>query len=113
MLVSYRLWHLQDEVTGQSAMKYLDFKDIDFLKDGRRRLEEFRFLMRKIDTAAQEEGLLKQKMTAIDCTEAFKGAIGKLDVPKVTPTGRKRHLERILWTSFVQMLPARKRGGNV
>ena len=69
--------------------------------------------MKKIDTTAQGEGLLKPKTTAIDCTVAFRCPIRRLEEPEVAPTGRKRHIEKSVWTSFVQMLPTRNHGGNV
>ena len=48
-------------------MKFLSFKDIDFLKDGSQRLEEFKFLMSTLDLAADLQGLLFRDMTDLQC----------------------------------------------
>ena len=65
LLVAYKLWHTKDTVSGQCAMKFLKPMDVDFLTDGRRRLEEFTLLMRRLDLAAHEKGLLHQKMSCL------------------------------------------------
>ncbi|KAI2511613.1 hypothetical protein MHU86_2867 [Fragilaria crotonensis] len=97
LLVAYKLWHTKDTVSGQCEMSFLSFQDVDFLKDGTRRLEEFKFLMAKLDLAAKDRGLLCQNMTALDCRNAFDSVVETLGVPTVTPKGRRRHLERMKW----------------
>jgi hypothetical protein len=39
LLVAYRLWHTKDTVSGQCALKFLSYLDVNFVKDGTRRLE--------------------------------------------------------------------------
>jgi hypothetical protein len=106
---AYKIWHTQNTVTGQSAMIYLRPVDVDFRKDGRRRLEEFRFLMWRFDVAASELGLLQPTMSELDCSTAVNAVIEMLGVPLETPKGRCRHLEKLKWPMYLHLLPDKRR----
>ena len=55
-------------MSGQCALKFLKPMDVDFLTDGRRRLEKFTRLMRRLDLAAHEKGfLLHQEVSDFHC----------------------------------------------
>jgi hypothetical protein len=58
-------------VSGQCALKFLKPMDVDFLTDGRRRLEKFTRLMRRLDLAAHEKGLLHQEMSDLHCRKGL------------------------------------------
>ena len=105
LLVAYKLWHTKDTVSGQCAMKFLNPMDVDFLTDGRQRLEEFTFLMRRLDLAAHEKGLLHQEMSDLHCRKAFDILASSLGVPTFTPKGRRRHLERTKWPTYLRIMP--------
>lgn len=109
LLVAYRLWHIKNTVTGECGMKFLSFKDVDFLKDGSRRLEKFKFLMSTLDSAADSQGLLSLDMTHSQCQNAFDAVAGVLGVPVVTPKGRRRHLERMKWPTYLRNMPRKVR----
>ena len=102
LLVAYKLWHTKDTVSGQCALKFLSFQDVNFLKDGTRRLEEFKFLMTRLDLSAKDRGLLRNTMTALDCRNVFVAVVDALGVPTVTPKGRRRHLERTKWPTYLR-----------
>ena len=89
----------------RSIMKPLD---VDFLTDGRRRLEEFTLLMRRLDLAAHEKGLLHQEMSDLHCRKAFDIVACSLGVPTFTPKGRRRHLERTKWPTYLRIMPSNK-----
>jgi hypothetical protein len=109
LLVAYKLWHTKDTVSGQCALKFLSYQDVDFLKDGTRRLEEFKFLMTRLDSAAKDRGLLCNTMTALDCRHVFDAVVDTLGVPTVTPTGRRRHLERTKWPTYLRNMRNKNR----
>lgn len=109
LLVAYRLWHTKDTVSGQCALKFLSYLDVDFVKDGTRRLEEFKFLMTKLDLAAKDRGLLCNTMTALDCRNVFDSVVDTLGVPTVTPKGRRRHLERTKWPTYLRNMQDKSR----
>ena len=111
LLVAYKLWHTKDTVSGQCAMKFLKPMDVDFLTDGRRRLEEFTLLMRRLDLAAHEKGLLHQEMSDLHCRKAFDIVASSLGVPTFTPKGRRRHLERTKWPTYLRIMPNKVRVG--
>ena len=98
---AHKLWHTQNTVTGQCAMRFLRPSDVDFQKDGRRRLEEFRFLMCRFDDASRQPGLLKYMKSEMDCNIAMMACIDKLGVSLKTISGRQRHLERLKWTRYL------------
>ncbi|KAI2513130.1 hypothetical protein MHU86_1168 [Fragilaria crotonensis] len=106
---AYKIWHTQNTVTEQCAMFFLRPVDVDFRTDGRRRLEEFRFLMWRFDVVASELGLLRQRMSELDCSTAINASIEKLGVPLETPAGRCRHLEKLKWPIFLQLMPDKQR----
>ena len=109
LLVTYKLWLTKDTVSGQCAMSFLSFQDVDFLRDGTRRLEEFKFLMAKLDLAAKDRGLLCINMTALDWRNVFDSVVDTLGVPTVTPKGRRRHLERMKWPTYLMNMPDKSR----
>jgi hypothetical protein len=106
---AHKLWHIQNTVNGQCAMRFLRPADIDHYKDGHRRLEEFRFLMWRFDECARQLGLLRHTMTELDCSIAINATIEMLGVPLETPTGRRRHLERLKWPMYLSLMPAKQR----
>lgn len=106
---AHKLWHIQNTVNGQCAMRFLRPADIDHYKDGQRRLEEFRFLMWRFDECARQLGLLRHTMTELDCNIAINATIEMLGVPLETPTGRRRHLERLKWPMYLSLMPAKQR----
>ena len=106
---AYKIWHTPNTVTGQCAMIFLRPADVDFRKDGCRRLEEFRFLMWRFDMAASEQGLLKARMSELDCSTTVNALIEKLGVPLETPAGRCRHLEKLKWPMYLRLLPDKRR----
>jgi hypothetical protein len=106
---AHKLWHTQNTVTGQCAMRFLRPSDVDFQKDGRRRLEEFRFLMWRFDDASRHLGLLKYSMSEMDCNIAMIACIDKLGVSLKTLSGRQRHLERLKWTRYLCLVPNKLR----
>ena len=106
---AYKLWHTQNTVTGQSAMIFLRPVDVDCQKDGGRRLEEFRYLMWRFDAAAKELGLLRPRMTELDCSTAINAVVDTLGVPLETPKGRQRHLEKLKWPMYLMLLPNKRR----
>lgn len=106
---AYKLWHTQNTMTGQCAMRFLRPADVDYYKDGHRRLEEFRFLMWRFDESARQLGVWRQPMMESDCSVAINAAIEKLGVPLRTPTGRQRHLERLKWPMYLALLPDKRR----
>ncbi len=75
----------QNTVTEQYAMFFLRPVDVVFQKDGRRRLEECRFLMWRFDVAASELGLLRPRMTELDCSTSINASIEKLGMSLETP----------------------------
>jgi hypothetical protein len=89
LVAYYRLWHTKDTVSGQCAIKFLSYLDVNFVKDGTRRLEEFKFLMTTLDLAAKDRGLLCNTMTALDCRNVFDAVVDTLGVPTVTPKGQR------------------------
>jgi hypothetical protein len=106
---AYKIWHTPNTVTGQSAMIFLRPGDVDFRKDGCRRLEEFRYLMWRFDVAASELGLLRPRMSELDCSTAVNAVIETLGVPLETPKGRCRHLEKLKWPMYLNLLPDKRR----
>jgi hypothetical protein len=106
---AHKLWHTQNTITGQCALRFVIRSDIDFCKDAYRRLEEFRFLMWQFDEAARQVGLLRSTMTEMDCNDAITATIESLGVPLETNTGRQRHLERLKWTRYLKLVPDKRR----
>ena len=106
---AHKLWHTQNTVNGQCAMRFLRPADIDYCLDGHRRLEEFRFLMWRFDESARQLGLLRYTMTELDCNIAINATIEMLGVPLETPTGRRRHLERLKWPMYLSLVPVKQR----
>ena len=78
-----------DIVSGQRALKFLSFQDVDFLRDGTRRLEEFKFLMTRFNVAVKDQGLLCKNTTVMDYRNVFDRVIETSGVPTVTPKGRR------------------------
>ena len=104
-LQQYKLQHTMDIVSGQRALKFLSFQDVDFLRDGTRRLEEFKFLMTMFDVAVKDQGLLCKNTTVMDCMNVFDRVIETSGVPTVTPKGRRWHLEKMKWTTYLINMP--------
>jgi hypothetical protein len=55
------------------------------------------------------EGLLRPRMTELDCSTAINAVIDTLDVPLETPKGRQRHLEKLKWPMYLMLLPNKRR----
>jgi hypothetical protein len=106
---AHKIWHTQNTVTGQCGLRFVRPADVDFHKDGRRRLEEFRFLMWRFDEAARQLGMLRHIMTEMDCNVAITATIELLGVPLETCSGRQRHLERLVWTRYLKLVPDKRR----
>ncbi len=76
-------------------------------------MEEFKFLMAKLDLTAKHRGMLCKNMTALDCRNAFDNVVETLGVPTVTPKGRRRHLERMKWPTYLMNMPDKSRPKRV
>ena len=68
-------------------------------------------LMRRLDLAAHEKGLLHQEMSDLHCRKAFDIVASSLGVPTFTPKGRRRHLERTKWPTYLRIMPNKVRVG--
>ena len=69
--------------------------------------------MTRLDVAAKDQGLLRKNMTAMDCRNVFDRVVGTLGVPIVTPKGRRRHLERMKWATYLINMPNKCRPRRV
>ena len=68
--------------------------------------------MRRFDTAAREQGLLKGRMSELDCSTAVNASIEKLGVPLEIPAGQCWHLEKLKWQMYLRILPDKRRPTN-
>ena len=69
--------------------------------------------MSTLDSAADSQGLLSLDMTDSQCQNAFDAVAGVLGVPVVTPKGRRRHLERMKWPTYLRNMPRKGRPARV
>ena len=77
--------------------------DIDFLTDGRRRLEEFKLLMRRLlDWLHMKKGrLLHQEMSDLHGRKAFDIVASSLGVPTLTPKGQATLASRAHYVAYL------------
>eukprot|EP00543_Licmophora_paradoxa_P000258 CAMPEP_0202453246 /NCGR_PEP_ID=MMETSP1360-20130828/11260_1 /ASSEMBLY_ACC=CAM_ASM_000848 /TAXON_ID=515479 /ORGANISM="Licmophora paradoxa, Strain CCMP2313" /LENGTH=647 /DNA_ID=CAMNT_0049072285 /DNA_START=54 /DNA_END=1997 /DNA_ORIENTATION=+ len=109
LLNSYKIWHLDDTVQGICAAKHLRPTDVDFVSRGKKNLEEFKFIMNRLDIAAKALDLLKQKMTEDEVEHAFKESFPALGIAEMTSTGKPRDFAKFKWTSAIRIMPIKKR----
>ena len=60
------------------------------------------------DVKYYEKGLLHQEMSDLHCRKAFDIVASSLGVPTFTPKGRRRHLERTKWPTYLRIMPSNK-----
>ena len=65
--------------------------------------------MSTLDLAADLQGLLFRDMTDLQCQNAFDAVAGVLGLPTVTPKGRRWHLERMKWPTYLRNMPRKGR----
>jgi hypothetical protein len=65
--------------------------------------------MWRFDEAARQLGMLRHIMTEMDCNVAITATIELLGVPLETCSGRQRHLERLVWTRYLKLVPDKRR----
>eukprot|EP00984_Skeletonema_dohrnii_P003367 scaffold1131_cov125-Skeletonema_dohrnii-CCMP3373.AAC.8 len=82
-------------------------QDVSFLGDSIRiRLNEVKQLMEIIDKTASQNGAKPTKKMNMSSTNTcfLCGKVG-LKIPTTTPTGRKRDIGRLKWSSAITYLP--------
>ena len=103
----YQYWHCGNQLLKICPMKYFHSSDVSFLGDSTRiRLNEVKQLMEIIDKTAGENGAKPTKKMNMSSTNTcfLRGKVG-LKIPTTTPTGRKRDIGRLKWSSAITYLP--------
>ena len=92
-------------------MKQLTNADVSFLGPSARvRLNEVKQLMQWIDGAATSHGMKpKVGMSMADANECFNAGRCGINVPNTTPTGKRRDIGLLKWTSVIKYVPKEKR----
>ncbi len=103
----YQYWHCGNQLQKICPMKYFHSSDVSFLGDSTRiRLNEVKQLMEIIDKTASQNGAKPTKKMNMSSTNTcfLRGKVG-LKIPTTTPTGRKRDIGRLKWSSAITYLP--------
>jgi hypothetical protein len=104
----YQYWHHGDEQREISPLKKMTRSDLSWATADKKRypknLEEVRHIMKMLDTAASEKGLLKDNPTREDTIAAYYGAKHVFGLPEMTPKGRKRNWSKLSWSSVERLM---------
>jgi hypothetical protein len=73
-------------------------------RDSRKRLSDYRFLMRKLEGRLRRDGAWVPEPTLDDCNTMFDAAADEITVPEWTAGQRKRRLTQLKWTTLVKVL---------
>ena len=117
LLQMYQYWHCGNQVQKICPMKFFDNQDVSFLGDSSRvRLNEVKRLMEIIDKTARQNGASPTtKMNMSTTNTCFLHGKAGLNIPTTTPTGRKRDIGTLKWSSAATYLPKepkRRRANN-
>ena len=114
LATAYELYHCVDEIQGMLPINMLQIADVDYLKQGRQNLAEFKYLMKKVGDEATRLGKAvgPGKLPSHYKSIFFlcKGAIGILCMTK---QGRSRRIEALTWATAIKLiLDSRRQGDN-
>ena len=107
----YQQWHCGNEEKEIPPMKYLQNHDVSFLgRSARFRLNEVKLLMQCIDKAAASNNHKPTKgMALAEANTCFAAGRSGINVSATTPTGKKREVGLLRWTSVMKYMPRKKR----
>ncbi len=109
-------WCCGDSVKKIAALCKLENADVEHIKRGRRTINDIRFLMRKIEDVAKQNGVYKKCLTREEAKVIYEKC-NKAAIPIADTTqGRKRSIATLKWPSVILALPKelqkRPRNGN-
>jgi hypothetical protein len=103
ILEAWRLWCLGDERLNYPPFRSLRPDDFS-LKNARKRLSDYKFVMNKLEQKAAELQLSTEASTEEEILAVFESCRGAISVTPETLTGKRRRTGQLTWLTVVDFL---------
>ena len=101
--IAWQYWCCGDPFKGYLPLKYVQPQDIYNLK-ARRRLSDFRFLMKLVEEEATRLGIMKSNPTVEEAIEIFERCKYAVEVDDESLQHRKRRVAQLAWITVATEL---------
>lgn len=110
------LWNCGDPQKGYPPLKTLHPSDLE-QKNSKKRLCDFKYIMKLVEARAKELGLWKSKLTVTEAVETFRACQDAVDVGEISDEhSRTRRKSQMSWLSVATLMrkemKRRKEGGG-
>ena len=103
VLEAWRYWCVGDESNGYPPLKRLTPDELA-TKNLKKRLSDFKFLMKKIEDRATQLGLSKANPTEEEAIEIYNACCDVIPIASTTETGKRRRIGQLTWLTAVDIL---------
>jgi hypothetical protein len=111
VLNAWQHWCCGNAAIGTMPLYKLHPQDV-MSKNARKRLSDYRFLMKKLEDASKQIGYKQGKLTLEECNRLYEQAKCVSNIDKFTDKNRKRRINQLSWLSVVKLLRFREKSNR-